>query len=124
MQRGIGSDGCCGEKELIKLATYTLEDHDIAVHLDLDTLVVNPLDEMFDVMQEARDQLGAATVAPAYVNRRATGNPSTPVNLTARKALANVTVDAYFTKDYNMIPPDGNERKEREGGGRRRSRRK
>ena len=49
LKGGIGSNGCCGDKELMKLFAYTL-DEVIAVHLDLDTLVVHPLDELFDVM--------------------------------------------------------------------------
>ena len=39
----IESNGCCGEKELIKLEAYTLTDFPIVVHLDLDVLVLKPL---------------------------------------------------------------------------------
>eukprot|EP00977_Amphora_coffeiformis_P028451 scaffold35225_cov183-Amphora_coffeaeformis.AAC.3 len=42
--------GCCGEKELLKLFTYTMHDYPIAVHLDLDILILKPLDELFDVV--------------------------------------------------------------------------
>ena len=114
LKNTISSDGCCGEAELIKLSTYKLLDHSIAVHLDLDTLVIQPLDELFDVMhfdvateegRAARVRLGAAAVAPTYVNRRNTGDPSSRGLATARELLANMTVDAFFTKDYNMIPP-------------------
>ena len=111
------SDGCCGSRELIKLATYKLTDYNFAVHLDLDTLVNHPLDELFNVMhfdhrteegKQARIQL-AEVVAPTYINRRMTGNPSTSGdssnNRTAADILSNITVDAYFTKDYNMIKP-------------------
>jgi len=114
LKMGIGSDGCCGSQELIKLATYKLTEHEMAVHLDLDTLVINPLDELFNVMhfgshtdegRKARVQLGEVA-APTYLNRRMTGNPSTPGNnMNATELLANITVDAYFTKDYNMIVP-------------------
>ena len=86
----------------------------MAVHLDLDTVVVNPLDELFNVMhfnsfteegKRARIQL-AEVAAPTYINRRVTGNPSTSgSNINATDVLANITVDAYFTKDYNMIRP-------------------
>ena len=114
LKNGIRSDGCCGERELIKLATYKLTDYDFAVHLDLDTLIIHPFDELFNVMyfhpnsaegKMARMQL-KEIVAPTYLNRRMTGNPSTSSNnMSATEVLANITVDAYFTKDYNMIRP-------------------
>jgi len=115
LRTGIVKDGCCGPDELIKLATYQLTEHDMAVHLDFDTLVIHPLDELFDVMhfsptteegRKARVQL-AEIAAPTYVNRRLTGDPSTSGNshMNATELLANITVDAYFTKDYNMIIP-------------------
>lgn len=46
----IEKNGCCGEKELVKLEAYTLIQHPIVVHLDLDTLVLRPLDSLFDWM--------------------------------------------------------------------------
>lgn len=46
----IESNGCCGEKELIKLEAYTLTDHPVVVHLDLDVLILKPLDDLFDAM--------------------------------------------------------------------------
>ncbi|KAL7548057.1 hypothetical protein ACHAWF_011343, partial [Thalassiosira exigua] len=113
LKMGIRADGCCGHLELIKLNAFKLTDHPAAVHLDLDTLVVNPLDELFDVMlidhlyeegREARRRL-AEVVAPTYVNRRQTGDPAKSGDENATEVLANVTVDAFFTKDYNMIAP-------------------
>lgn len=46
----IHRNGCCGEKELIKLEAYTLTDHPIVVHLDLDVLILKPMDAIFDLM--------------------------------------------------------------------------
>lgn len=46
----IEKNGCCGEKELVKLEAYTLVQHPIVVHLDLDTLILKPLDSLFDWM--------------------------------------------------------------------------
>ena len=115
LKNGISSDGCCGDKELIKLATYKLTDHNIAVHLDLDTLVIQPLDELYNVMhydsisiegKQARKRL-ADLAAPTYINRRLTGNPSESFGhrMSPEQLFANITVNAYFTKDYNMIVP-------------------
>ena len=119
LKMGIGSDGCCGDRELIKLSTYKLIDHEFAVHLDLDTLVLHPMDELFDAMyfgpqteegRRARIQL-AEVAAPTYINRRNTGNPAKSGIRNATDVLANITVDAFFTKDYNMIIPGKHEQK-------------
>lgn len=50
LRERIHKNGCCGEKELIKLEAYTLTDHPIVVHMDLDTLVLKPMDSLFDWM--------------------------------------------------------------------------
>lgn len=46
----IEDNGCCGEKELVKLEAYTLTQHPAIVHMDLDTLILQPLDGLFDWM--------------------------------------------------------------------------
>ena len=50
LRQNIEKNGCCGEKELVKLEAYTLIDHPIVVHLDLDVLVLKPMDALFDWM--------------------------------------------------------------------------
>jgi len=83
----VVDNGCCGEKEFIKLEAYTLVQHPIVVHLDLDTLVLRAMDEIFDVML---DGPSSNVVVPTHA-----GAPlSTAKN-----------VDAYFTRDYNMVRP-------------------
>jgi len=42
--------GCGGEKVFANIAAYTLKVHTIIVHMDLDTLVLKPLDYLFDWM--------------------------------------------------------------------------
>ena len=44
----IDSKGCCGSKEYIKLYSYTLLHHPIVVHLDIDSIILQPLDIVFD----------------------------------------------------------------------------
>ena len=129
MRGGIGHNGCCGDGELIKLFAYTL-DETIAVHMDLDTLVVHPLDELFDVMyfdgagDEGRSARSAllrdGIVAPTYLNRRMTGDPTGATGVgnatkrrhaSAKEVMADIVVDAFFTKDYNMIRPGAQQRR-------------
>ena len=42
--------GCCGEKEYLKLYSYLQFDYPIVVQLDLDALILKPMDHLFDVM--------------------------------------------------------------------------
>jgi len=50
LREKIESNGCCGEKELVKLEAYTLTGHPVIVHLDLDVVVLKPMDALFDMM--------------------------------------------------------------------------
>jgi len=50
LREHIDRASCCGEKEYIKLYAYTLVQHPVAVVLDLDSLVLRPLDDLFDAM--------------------------------------------------------------------------
>jgi hypothetical protein len=50
LREKIAKNGCCGEKELIKLEAYTLTQHAVMVILDLDALILQPLDAIFDLM--------------------------------------------------------------------------
>lgn len=43
----IDKNGCCGAAELIKLNSYRLTQYDRVVHLDADTFLLNPIDEIF-----------------------------------------------------------------------------
>ena len=50
LRQNIERNGCCGEKELVKLEAYTLVQHPVVVHLDLDVVLLKPMDELFDWM--------------------------------------------------------------------------
>ena len=44
----IDKNGCCGASELIKINSYRLIEYDYVVHLDADTYLLNPIDELFE----------------------------------------------------------------------------
>lgn len=52
-----GKTGCCGEKELLKFEALRLTQHPIVVMLDMDMIVSNPLDDLFDLMLYNRHPL-------------------------------------------------------------------
>jgi len=83
----IEKNGCCGEKELVKLEAYTLTQHPVVVHLDLDTLILQPLDGLFDWMI-AGDQ--------------ARSFDSSDITLQWPEDDVPQKINAFFTRDYNM----------------------
>ena len=81
--------GCCGEKEFIKLYAYELVSYEIVVHLDLDTLILHPLDDLFDAMLEPQNDLVRNRLQIMYP-----GTQQIPKH-----------IKAFFTRDYGMISP-------------------
>ncbi|CAJ1944495.1 unnamed protein product [Cylindrotheca closterium] len=109
-RKNIRSDGCCGEKELIKLHAYSMTDFPVAIHLDLDTLVVNPLDPVIDAMvlppdnptgRDARELLFAPELPESNTSFRYP-RMATPT-YKASVPLDKLDVQAYYTRDYNML---------------------
>ena len=88
----IEANGCCGEKELIKLEAYTLTDYPLVVHLDLDVLVLQPLDTVFDLL------LSPERVPEEQIQQTVQRKDRLP------KGSAG-SIQAAFTMDYNMVQP-------------------
>ena len=85
------NDGCCGYTELLKLGVYGLVQHDLAVHLDFDSLILRPMDDLFDVMLgKQKDDEVADSVSIAKLPL------SKPVDFSR-------PIDAAFTRDYNSV---------------------
>jgi hypothetical protein len=101
----IESNGCCGEKELIKLEAYTLIDYPIVVHLDLDVLVLKPMDAIFDMMLLNENK------APKVASS------SSDIIMWPDQPLPDKSaqIQAFFTMDYNMVGP-GKQYKPVQGG--------
>ena len=104
--------GCCGEKEYLKLYSYLLLDYPVVVHLDLDTLVLKPMDEVFDFF--ASTQPTAATkLSPGQAEsfaRRSSMWFNKPLDsaFTHWKPRILETpeeINFMFTRDYNMVDP-------------------
>lgn len=86
-------ENCCGDKEFIKLYAYTLTEYPIFVHWDLDTALLQPMDDLFD-----------AILFPS----------SSPTGLRARSRISiqNPTIqtlpeqiDAFYTRDITSAKP-------------------
>lgn len=46
LREKINNNGCCGASELIKLNMYRLLQYDKVIHMDADTFILNPLDDL------------------------------------------------------------------------------
>ncbi|KAL7524410.1 hypothetical protein ACHAXR_001557 [Thalassiosira sp. AJA248-18] len=107
LREHVVKSGCCGEKEYLKLYAYALLDYPIVIHLDLDSLVLKPLDDLFLAM------LGGAGDDDNNNNQGNSGGQFSKEVAEARsripvmfnEPLPTKSIDAYFTKDYNMINP-------------------
>jgi hypothetical protein len=87
--------GCCGEKELIKFEAFTLVQYPIVVLLDVDTLLLKPLDRLFDfILKTTKLPLPEDLM---YVGKPAMAGMNT--NVTVPKQL-----DLLYTDDLNMVP--------------------
>ena len=96
LREKVPANGCCGEKEFVKLHAYTLMQHPAVVHLDLDTLVMKPMDKLYDAMIQGPPKDGTnGGVDVAF------GDPLiSPADGAA--ASSGNEINAYFTRDYNM----------------------
>ena len=108
----IANNGCCGEKELIKLYAYTLTQHPLVVHLDLDTMIVQPLDPLFDYMllltqrQQQSSSSLPTTTEQVQIQERMKNLVMWPDRFPPLSSTrTTTTTDAMFTYDYNMVSP-------------------
>ena len=68
------------------MEAYTIVEHSLVVHLDLDTLILKPLDDLFDVM------LGKSADA-------------SKLDVMWKDIPIPKRIDAFVTRDYNMVHP-------------------
>ena len=103
--------GCCGEKEYLKLYSYLLLDYPVAVHLDLDTIVFRPMDDVFDFMTLTQttptkltvDQVDSfARTSSMWMNKRFDVSKTHASRTVLTKPER---INLMFTRDYNMVDP-------------------
>ncbi len=101
----LPSNGCCGEKEFIKLWSYTLVNHPFVVHLDLDTIVLRPMDELFDYGLYGIPLSQKSIANRAEVEEEERKKDIIMWNIEERNSNSNWSnINAFFTRDYNMRP--------------------
>jgi hypothetical protein len=95
-QSHIQTSGCCGERELIKFEAFTLTQYPVVVLLDVDTLVLQPLDRLFDFVLNATHVPDPDDLM--YVGKPAMLGMNTNVTIPEK-------IDLLYTSDYPMVEP-------------------
>ena len=93
LREAVHNSGCCGELEFIKLWAYTITDYPLVVHLDLDTLILQPMDDLFDAaLSGSTDGIEKSVMWENELHKGGSeeGGNDNPIN-------------AFFTRDYNMV---------------------
>jgi hypothetical protein len=133
LREHIDGASCCGAKEYLKLYAYTLVQHPIAVVLDLDSLILQPLDDLYDALllfddddeHETTNSSVKSMLLPATLpihdpnynnnhnyttntnnNNNVTIQPPPPTSkskTTTMNMMMTKNVSAFFTRDYNMV---------------------
>mmetsp|Transcript_24784 Transcript_24784/g.36355 ORF Transcript_24784/g.36355 Transcript_24784/m.36355 type:complete len:508 (-) Transcript_24784:288-1811(-) len=80
---------CCGSDEFIKLYAYGLTKHPLVVHLDIDFMMMNPMDKLFDLM---------LTETP-------TDDMWNGVEMQFKDGKRPARLEAAITRDYQDIAP-------------------
>ncbi|KAL7537927.1 hypothetical protein ACHAXR_012067 [Thalassiosira sp. AJA248-18] len=92
LRKNVHKEWCCGADEFVKLYAYTIPDHPIVVHTDIDFMYHRPMDTLFDAMLLPSDSDGGERARRAiemeYLEK------SIPDN-----------IQAYLTRDYHQVIP-------------------
>ncbi|KAL3823655.1 hypothetical protein ACHAXA_009760 [Cyclostephanos tholiformis] len=115
LRENIIKSGCCGEREYLKLYSYTLLGYPVVVHLDMDSLILRPLDDLFLAMLDDDDDDenggdgggGADGTGKDMAERHVDGGgPRSRISVMFDAPLPpSSSINSYFTRDYNMINP-------------------
>lgn len=92
LRERISNNGCCGEKELIKLEAFRLTQYPIVIHFDLDVLVFQPMDPVLDFL-----------LNPSMYQQSPNPPPGVPLMWPDREIPNEISL--IYTTDFNMVAP-------------------
>ena len=84
---------------MIKLEAYRLIEHPIVIHMDLDVLIVNPMDDIIDLMLEPtkyKQQFSSTDSLTEHLSK---------INIMWPEKDLPDNIEFMFTKDYNVVAP-------------------
>ncbi|KAL9189634.1 hypothetical protein ACHAXT_009309 [Thalassiosira profunda] len=92
LRKNVHKEWCCGADEFVKLYAYTIDEHPIVVHTDIDFMYYQPMDSLFDAMLLPHDsEEGRAARKQIEMEY-------------PEKTIPN-NIQAYLTRDYHQVIP-------------------
>jgi hypothetical protein len=92
LRKHIHKEWCCGSDEFVKLLAYTILDHPIVVHTDIDFMYVKPMDDLYDAMllpsSEEGGKLARERIEMEYPDK-----------------VMPEKIDAFLTRDSHQVIP-------------------
>lgn len=92
LRKNVHKEWCCGADEFVKLYAYTIEEHPIVVHTDIDFMFYQPMDDIYDAMLLPRNseegKRARSKVEMEYPDKDQPDN-----------------IQAYLTRDYHQVIP-------------------
>jgi len=92
LRKNVHKEWCCGADEFIKLYAYTINQHTIVVHTDIDFMYYQPMDDVYDAMLLPSDsvegKISRTKIEMEYPNKEIPNN-----------------IQAYLTRDYHQVIP-------------------
>lgn len=96
----VEGENCCGSAEFLKLYAYTLTQHPVVVHWDLDVAVLQPLDDLFDAMLYTANSPQGQTA-----RQRLEVQHHTRSTVTTKHEFLPEQIEAFFTRDITSARP-------------------
>lgn len=90
LRNHIEGENCCGSAEFVKLHAYNLLEYPLVLHMDMDAIILKPLDGLYDAMllKGERGDLARLNLEREYP-----------------EASIPVDIKAAFTRDYTSNQP-------------------
>jgi hypothetical protein len=92
----VESENCCGFDEFIKLYAYTLTQYPVFVHLDMDAILLQPLDVLFDAILLSTNSPGGEAARHQIQTYELEYKSD---------VLPQGSIDAFFTRDMASTNP-------------------
>ena len=92
LRKNVHKEWCCGADEFVKLYAYTINQHPIVVHTDIDFMYYQPMDDVFDAMLEPYDSTGGTTARSR-------------IEMEYPEKVKPNNIQAYLTRDYHQVIP-------------------
>eukprot|EP00984_Skeletonema_dohrnii_P025686 scaffold14865_cov114-Skeletonema_dohrnii-CCMP3373.AAC.4 len=94
LRKHVHKEWCCGADEFVKLFAYTIHDHPIVVHTDIDFMYVKPMDDLFDAM-----------LLPHDSDEGKAARDKVEMEYPDKKQSMPEDIQAYLTRDYHQVIP-------------------